>query len=490
MGESQCSLFSLEFNRSVHVEARPERLSADSGALLLRELMDRLGFDALVKRHLRDSRDPARVTHPLVELLRTAVLMPAQGWSDHLDVNHLRDDPILRLAVSSRRGQSPLRRGDGRAPDGLCSQPTLSRLLEGLSTQDNRAGLGRVLLGATARRLGLSRRNRLAEMTLDLDSLPQEVFGHQPGSEWNGHYRTRCYHPLVVRSDLGDFLGAKLRPGKAHTADGGLDFVLPILRWAGQYADRVWLRMDAGFPAPAMLRSVEAEGFHYVARLRGNAVLNRLAAPYLKRPAGRPPQDGRCWTQELAYRAGSWPHARRVVLVVVERPDEQQHLFLDYFFLLTNATMEAMDGPTLLEHYRQRGAAEKDFGDWNQALDLSLSSSPREKRHYRGVAIEVPYAAPDSFGANEARLLLSLIAANLMQAGAALLERNVTARMSRLRFRQLVLRCASRVVLGGRRVTVVIGAAGASLWTTFMQELRETFPARGSPVCEALPSAA
>ena len=490
MGEAQCSLFSLDFNRSVHIEARPECLSADTGALLLRELMDRLGFDALVERHLQDLRDPDRVTHALVELFRTAVLMSAQGWSDQLDVNHLRDDPVLRLAVSSRRGQSPLRQADGRAPEGLCSQPTLSRFLEGLSTEENRAGLGTILLAATARRLGLSQRHRLAEMTLDLDSLPQEVFGHQPGSEWNGHYRTRCYHPLVVRSDLGDFLGAKLRPGKAHTADGGLEFVLPILRWAGEYADRVWLRMDAGFPAPAMLRSLEAEGFHYVARLRGNAALNRLAAPHLKRPAGRPPQDGRRWTHELAYRAGSWSHARRVVLVVVERADEQQHLFLDHFFLLTNATPEEMDGPTLLEHYRQRGAAEKDFGDWNQALDLSLSSSPREKRHYRGIAIEAPYTAPDSFGANEARLLLSLITANLMQAGAALLERNVTARMSRIRFRQLVLRCASRIVLSGRRITVVIGAEGASLWTTFMQELRSTFPARGSPGQGTLPTAA
>ena len=490
MGEEQCSLFSLEFNRSVHVEARPERLSTDAGALLLRELMDRLGFAGLVERYLRDSRAPDRVTHAFEELLRTVVLMPAQGWSDHLDVARLRDDPIFRLAVSSRRGQSPLRLPEGRLPDGLCSQPTLSRLLDDLSTAENRAGLGEILLAATERRLGLSPRKRLSEMTLDLDSLPQEVFGHQPGSAWNGHFRGRCYHPLVVRSELGDFLGAKLRPGNAHTAEGGLEFVLPILRWAARFTERVWLRIDAGFPAPQMLRSLEAEGFCYVARLRGNAALHRIAAPHLKRPVGRPPAEGRLWTQELEYRAGSWSHARRVVLVVVERPDEQQHLFLDHFFLLTNASMEEMDGPTLLEHYRQRGAAEKDFGDWNQALDLSLSSSPRQKSHYRGVAVRESYAAPDSFGVNEARLLLSLIGANLMQAGAALVERNVSARMSRVRFRQLVLRCAARVALSGRRITVVIGSAAAPLWTAFLQELRTMYPARGSPTQQAPPSPA
>ena len=45
-------------------------------------------------------------------------------------------------------------------------------------------------------------------------------------------------------------------------------------------------------------------------------------------------------------------------------------------------------------------------------------------------------------------------------------------------------------VLTGRRVTVVIGAAGASLWKRFLNELRAMFPARGSPLLEALPTPA
>jgi hypothetical protein len=52
MGEVQGTLFALDFNRSVQVEARPERLPADTGALLLRELSDKLGLPALVERHL------------------------------------------------------------------------------------------------------------------------------------------------------------------------------------------------------------------------------------------------------------------------------------------------------------------------------------------------------------------------------------------------------------------------------------------------------
>jgi len=490
MGEDQGTLFSPEYNRSIHVEARPERLSSDGGALLLRELMERLGYSSLFRKHLSDPRDRTRVTHPFQELLRTILLLQAQGWSDHIDVERLRQDPIYRLAVSNRRTQRPLREAEGREPEGLCSQPTLSRLLGTLGDEENRAGLGAVLREASLRRMGLRRGMRVAELTLDMDSLPQEVFGHQPGSEWNGHYRIRCYHPLVVRSEWGDYLGARLREGNVHTADGGLEFVLPILRWLARYVERLWLRIDAGFPEPMLLSALEAEDFRYLARLRSNATLERLAAPFLKRPPGRPPAEGRLWLHELKYRAGSWSQSRRVVLVVVERAGEQGHLFLDHFFLLTNASTEEMSAEALLAHYRQRGIAEKDLGEWNQALELSLSSSPRPKTHYRGRLIDRAYEEPDCFAANEARLLLSLIAANLMHAGAALLDREITARTSRQRFRQLVLRSAARVLLSGRRITIVIGAAQSPLWKRWIRELNQLYPSRGSPGFPALPSPA
>ena len=490
MGESQGNLFPLEFNRSIHLEARPECVSGESGTLLMRELMDRLGYPELLARHLLDPRDPAHVKHPFIELLRTVLLMLVQGWGDQSDVKLLREDPALRLAVSIRRGQRPLREADGREPDGLCSQPTLSRLLQDLGLPENLSGLLAFLLDAAERRMGLGWGVRLRETTVDLDSLPRESFGHQPGSAWNRHYGMRCYHPVVARSEWGDYLGAKLRPGNVHTADGGLAFVLPILRRARAWAEQVWLRVDAGFPEPNLLETLEEEGFLYVARLKTNAVLERLAAPLLALPRS-PIPDGeeRVWTHELQYQAGSWTHPRRVVLVIVERVREQGELFVDHFFLLSNASV-AVTGGALLERYRQRGTAEKDFGDWNQAVGGSLSSAPRPKTHYRGREVEAPYEEPDSFAANEARLLLELIAANLLHAGAELLERDEAreaGRMSRERFRQLVLKVTGRALLGSGTIRFVIDAARTVLWSRFMRMLNQRYPARGSPRLQALP---
>jgi hypothetical protein len=225
--------------------------------------------------------------------------------------------------------------------------------------------------------------------------------------------------------------------------------------------------------------------------LRSNAVLQRLAEPHLRRPPGRPPAEGRTWFHELIYQARSWRHPRRVVLVVVEHADEQQHLFLDHFFLLTNALPEEAGAEALLERYRRRGSAEADFGDCNTALAPSLSSSPRPKSHYRSRPVHQGLGdPPDSFAANEAQLLLCYLAANLMAAGAELLRLKGQARMSRERFRTFLLKTAARALFGSRQVTVVIDAARAPLWQRFHQRLLALPLPRGSPDLEALPTPA
>ena len=280
-----------------------------------------------------------------------------QGWRDQDDADTLRDDAALRLSVSTRRGVSALEPSE-EAPNGLASQPTLSRTVRALSSWRNRATLRAALLHLAARRFKAMRGgHRQRHLTLDIDSLPVEVHGHQAGSEHNGHYHARIYHPLIATiAETGDLVDARLRKGAAHTAEGALEFIEPLLdRLELEMCQVASVRMDAGFPEENLLGALERRGTPYAARVKNNAVLNRMAEPYLRRPAGRPPREARTWFHELNYRAGSWSRERRVVLVVQERADE---LFLHHFWLITSWGTREMPGEELLEHYRQRGTAE------------------------------------------------------------------------------------------------------------------------------------
>jgi Transposase DDE domain group 1 len=103
------------FNGSLRIEGRPERLTSESGALILRETVDRMGIVDWLVENLVDPRHPNLVTHPMTELLRTRLFLMAMGWRDGDDADALRDDAALRLSVSDRRGDLPLQR---RTPAG------------------------------------------------------------------------------------------------------------------------------------------------------------------------------------------------------------------------------------------------------------------------------------------------------------------------------------------------------------------------------------
>jgi hypothetical protein len=180
MGED-LTLFPLEFNGSLRIEARPERLSSETGSILLREVIEKLGITPWLKTRLEDRRRQELITHPLEELLRTAVILLAQGWRDQDDADALRDDAALRMAVSNRRWISPLEkrpREEGKAlprnpevPDGLASQPTLSRLGRALSTEANREVLREAVFEVAARRLMAGRQgHRQRYLTIDAAS--------------------------------------------------------------------------------------------------------------------------------------------------------------------------------------------------------------------------------------------------------------------------------------------------------------------------------
>ena len=228
------------------------------------------------------------------------------------------------------------------------------------------------------------------------------------------------------------------------------------------------VRLDSSFPGEELLSGLEAQGIPYVAGIRNNPVLSWMARPQLKRPPGRPPRRPRTWLHEATYRAESWSRPRCAVLVVQERPGE---LFLHHFWLITSWTQEQLDAKPLVEYPRQRGTAEGHLGELMNVLRPALSSSPRPKGHYRGREPQKRYPSGDAFGQNEVRLLLAVLAEGVLHAARELLEEATFKGWSLMRLRERVLRVAARVLVHGRRVTVVVSQLATWWWRVLWGKL-------------------
>ncbi|MBS0260467.1 MAG: IS1380 family transposase [Planctomycetes bacterium] len=406
MGESQGGLFEPSFNRSVKVLTTDDRITSDSGLLLLREADHRLGITEALAQRLHDPRREDRIRYQLVELLRERIYALAAGYSAQDDVDRLAHDPAMKLAAWNRSGGQPL---DER----MASQPTQSRLIDILSHDpNNRYALRDALADACERHLRAEGGDHAArKITVDIDSFPISVHGQQAGAAYNGHYRDHVYHPMVASySVAGDydsmhegyrlgngFLHCVLRQGQVHTAQGMVRFVKETVSKAKGLGYSVDLRIDAGYTDGETLDYLTDEKIHFIGRLKSNAVLDRLAERHLKRPAGRPPKEGYEHIIELGqYQAESWRHSQRVVLVVVDRPDSktgQLNLMPERFFLVVGWGAEEVSGADALERYRRRGTFEDRLGEFQQAIGPHLSHA--------------------DFHENETVLRLALLAFNL-----------------------------------------------------------------------------
>lgn len=472
MGELQEWLFEPSFNRSVKVVECDERITSDSGLLLLREADHRLGITEHLAARLDDPRRQDLIRYELVELLRARVYALAMGYAAQDDADRLAHDPAMKLAVWNRRGQQPL---DER----LASQPTQSRLIDILTlTSANRAALRDSLAECCHRHLRATGGDHAARrVTIDIDSFPIQVHGHQPGAAYNGHYRDTVYHPLVAsysvagRYDsmregqrLGNgFLHALLRQGQVHTAQGIRRFLQEVELKAERLGYVVDYRIDAGYVDGETLDYLTDEKRRFIGRIKSNAVLERLAAPHLARPVGRPPKEGYEKIIELgAYRAESWRHAQRLLLVVVDRPDAktgQLDLFPNHFFLIVGWKPEELDGAAALAHYRQRGTFEDRLGEFQQAIGPRLSH--------------------DDFHANEALLRLSLLAFNLASLLRLEYEDAAGSCFDLGRFQRDVLKAGGRVVRRARRLVLHVAQVVTTFWRRLIDRLqRWTLPRR------------
>jgi hypothetical protein len=449
MGEVQGFLFEPTFNRSVKIVKRDDALTSDAGVLLLREADHRLGLTASLASRLHDSRSK-RVRYSFVELLRERLYAQAQGYRTQDDLDQLAHDPAMKAAAWDRPGAAVVE-------DRLASQPSLSRWMKAITPQ------APVLQNALADWILAHQRAagpdcRVRNGTLDIDAFPVKVHGKQEGAAYNGYYGDTVYTPLLAcfspsgqfdHARLGcGFVHAQLRSGNAAPAQDAVSFIRQAVEQARPLAQHLEVRVDAAFTHGEVMDDMTDQGIHFVGRLATNRRLQELAEPFLTRPVGRPPREGYEYAFDLGlHRAESWRHAQRVILVIVDPLNPETghlELFPRTFFLVTNWSSEQRSAEELLLHYRQRGTFEDRFAEYNQVLNTRLSH--------------------ETMAANEAELLLSLLAFNLVN----ILRREMEAASGNGwdlgRFEKSVLKVGARLALGSRRLSYYIAASAESLW--------------------------
>jgi len=454
-------LFEHTFNRSIKLRLADPRITSDAGALLLREVDHRLGLTADLAAQLIDPRRADRIRYRQVELLRQHIYATALGYAHQDDQDTLAHDVAMKLAVWDR----PSRRV---ADERLASQPSDWRLVERLAEIKSNLETTREALaqwvGRHQRAAGGGR--MVTHGTLDIDPFPIEVHGKQPGGAYQGYYRKTIYQPLAASfcaegsfasSRLGEgFVHAILRRGNCGSAESMVRFARETIRKCRSLACHLDVRLDAGLVNGRVLDAIDDEGVRLLGRIKNNAVLDALAAPFLKRPPGRPLKEGDEFAIELgSYQAESWSRPYRVVLVVVDLPDAKtglRELFPHYFFLVTNWRAEQRGGWELVEHYRKRGTFEDRLGEFNSAIGSGLSAG--------------------SFAANEASLLLKLLAFNLVGMLRGELEDASGCGWDLKRVQQTVLNTGARVVEHARRLIVDLARAAGVLWGRLLDRLR------------------
>jgi Transposase DDE domain group 1 len=335
------------------------RLSSDGGLIVLREIASRLELAQVIAGRLRDDRDPTRVLHSYSEMALARMLMIAAGYEDCDDVDALRTDPALKIAV-------------GRAPDSgadLMSQPTLSRL-ENLPDWRAlaRIGLGQIDLYCR------SFKTPPRQIVLDIDDTDDPVHGQQELALFNAHYDCTCFQPIYIFDGLsGKPVLSLLRPGKRPSGKEVAKVLRHVIRRIRKHWPKVQIlvRGDSHYcsePALALLENMRCD---YVLGFAINSKLLEIAAPWREhcdmRRSKMKPTVRRF--HQLSYRAREWSRSRKLIARV-----EATHMGTDVRFIVTN--LEGRSKALYEKVFCARGAAEnliKDMKRWTRSDKTACS---------------------------------------------------------------------------------------------------------------------
>ncbi len=298
---TDCTQTAFDFpplkHRRVQADFSGGEISSDAGVLLLREADRRLGLTEAIDRVLADPRDPDRIRHAQLSLLRQRIYGICQGYEDLNDHDALRSDPAIQTAVEREAA--------------LGSSATLCRLENRVGRQAAVA-IHEVLVDQFI----ASFEKPPEELILDFDATDDPLHGSQEGRFFHGYYGNYCFLPLYVF--CGDqLLVAYLRRSNIDAAKHAWAILALLVRrlrqaWPGV---RIIFRGDSGFCRWRMLAWCERHDVGYAVGIARNACLVDEIAVHLEYAARLHERVGEKirWFTECRYAAGTWDHSRRVI---------------------------------------------------------------------------------------------------------------------------------------------------------------------------------
>lgn len=299
----------LEFpalkRRNVQAEFSGGDITSDGGVLLLRQVDRVLGLTQAIDRVLFDPRDPQRIEHSQLSLLRQRIYGLCQGYEDLNDHTGLRLDPALQTAVER--------------DEPLASSSTLCRF-------ENRVGRAAAvrLHEVLIEQFIASFIAPPEELILDFDATDDAVHGRQEGRFFHGYYDHYCFLPLYVFCGE-QLLVSYLRPSNIDGAQHAWAILALLVRRLRQAWPevRIILRGDSGFCRRRMLAWCERHDVGYLVGIARNARLERLAQSLIQ-AAGDDYERSRQkvrYFKDIEYAAESWTRKRRVI-VKAEHTDQ------------------------------------------------------------------------------------------------------------------------------------------------------------------------
>lgn len=279
-------------------------VTTDGGAVWLREADRKLGLIDRLAGCLDDPRDLRRVSHTLDDLLRQRIFQIALGYEDTNDATTLRHDPALKISCHRDLQQ-----------DDLASQPTLSRLENGVSHEDVQRSVASLVDHYVENRA----QPRDGWIIFDVDATDDPTHGQQEFAGFHAFYGHYCYLPLLIHDGhTGELIVPFLRPGRVAAklgADGILLYLAQRVREKWPEV-RILVRGDSGMCGELLYEQLEADGIDYVFGIARNPRLQKLAEPLMKPVRllsllSESKMTAFSWGE---YRAGSWSRARKVVV--------------------------------------------------------------------------------------------------------------------------------------------------------------------------------